>query len=83
MGNLKWLQQNLDSLRLITKWQSICYKEEISRAHYGFLTKLQPVYRDGNINRIRKLYDEVKFDHRALQALGKSQEQYSGAFVPS
>ena len=56
--------------------------EEISRVHYEELTKLQPVYNDRDIARVRKLYDEVEFYHRALQALGKKQEQYSDVLVP-
>ena len=35
------------------------------------LTTLQPVYNDRDIARVRKLYDEVEFHHRVLQALGK------------
>ena len=57
-------------------------EEEISRVHYEGLTKLQPVFNDKDITKVRKLYDEVEFHHRALQALGKKQEQYSDVFVP-
>ena len=57
--------------------------EEISRVHYEGLKKLQPVYNDRDIARVRKLYDEVEFHNRALQALGKNQEQYSDVFVPT
>ena len=57
-------------------------EEEISRVHYEGLTKLQPVFNDRDITKVRKLYDEVEFHHRALQALGKTQEQYSDVFVP-
>ncbi len=56
--------------------------DEISRAHYEEMQKLQPVFSDKDIGRVRKLYDEVEFHHRALQALGKSQDQYSDVFVP-
>ena len=56
--------------------------EEISRVHYEGLMKLQPVYNDRDMRRVRKLYDKVEFHHRALQALGKKQEQYSVVFVP-
>ena len=57
-------------------------EEEISRVHYEGLTKLQPVFNDRDITKVRKLYDEVGFHHRALQAVGKKQEQYSDVFVP-
>ena len=53
---------------------------EISRVHYEGLMKLQPACNDRDISRERKLYDEVEFYHRALQALGKKQEQYSDVF---
>ena len=57
-------------------------EEEIGHVHCDELTKLQPIYSDKNITRVRKLYDDVEFHHRALQALGKSQEKYSDVFVP-
>jgi len=57
-------------------------EEEIGRAHYEGMIKLQPVFSDRDIVRIRKLYDEVEFHHRSLQALGKSQDKYSDVFVP-
>ena len=57
-------------------------EDEIGHVHYDELTKLQPIYSDKNISRVRKLYDEVEFHHRALQALGKSQEKYADVFVP-
>ena len=57
-------------------------EEEIGRAHYEGMIKLQPVFSDRDIVRIRKLYDEVEFHHRSLQALEKSQDKYSDVFVP-
>ena len=45
------------------------------------MTEFQPVFSDKDIVRIRKLYDDIEFHHRALQALGKSQDQYPDAFV--
>eukprot|EP00112_Aurelia_sp_Birch-Aquarium-sp1_P004822 Seg1546.12 transcript_id=Seg1546.12/GoldUCD/mRNA.D3Y31 product="hypothetical protein" protein_id=Seg1546.12/GoldUCD/D3Y31 len=57
-------------------------KDEIGHVHYDELTKLQPIYSDKNITRVRKLYDDVDFHHRVLQALGTSQEKYADVFVP-
>ena len=57
-------------------------EDEIGHVHYDALTKLQPIYSDKNISRVKKLYDDVKFHHRALQALDKSQEKYADVFVP-
>ena len=46
------------------------------------MIKIQPVFSDRDVVKIRKLYDEVEFHHRSLQALGKSQDKYSDVFVP-
>ena len=57
-------------------------EEDISHSHYEELMKLQPVFSDKDMTRIRKLYDDVETHHRALKALGKAQDQYSDVFVP-
>ena len=57
-------------------------EEDISLSHYEELMKLQPVFSDKDMTRIRKLYDDVETHHRALKALGEAQDQYSDVFVP-
>ena len=50
--------------------------------HYQALLNIQPVYRDNDIERIRKFYTEIETNHRALLSLGKKQENYSDIMVP-
>ena len=45
-------------------------EEEISRVHYEELTKLQSVFNERDIVKVRMMYHEVEFHHRVLQALG-------------
>ena len=56
--------------------------EDIGRAHYEELTKLQLVFSDKDTVGIIPLYDDVEFHNRTLQALRKRQDQYSDVFMP-
>ena len=56
--------------------------EKICSMHYQALPNIQPVYRDNDIERIRKFYTEIETNHRALLSLGKKQENYSDILVP-
>ena len=56
--------------------------ERISRIHYDALMNLQPVFSDNDVARLRKFYNELETNHRALLSLGKKQEMYSDILVP-
>ena len=54
----------------------------IGRTHYEELTRLQTVFNDKDIVRIRQFHDDVEFHHGAFQAVGKSQNQNPNVFMP-
>ena len=54
----------------------------IGRTYYEELTRLQTVFNDKDIVRIRQFHDDVEFHHGALQAVGKSQNQNPNVFMP-
>ena len=55
----------------------------IQRAHVNDLLDLLPVFRDRDIPRLRKLYDDCETHFRALQALKVNENTYSSMVVPS
>ena len=57
-------------------------KSLIHQAHVDALLNLQPVYNDWDTARLRKLYDAVECNHRALEALDVNPLTYESIVVP-
>ena len=57
-------------------------KSIIHQAHVDALLNLQPVYNDWDTARLRKLYDAVECNHRALEALDVNPLTYESIVVP-
>ena len=56
-------------------------KSVIHQAHVDALLNLQPVYNDWDTVRLRKLYDAVECNHRALEALDVNPITYESIVV--
>ena len=55
----------------------------IQRAHVNDLLNMPPVYRDRDIRRLRRLFDECESHFRGLKALGVEENTYSTIVVPA
>ena len=58
-------------------------QEMIEQAHINNLMRLQPVFNERAVSRLRNLHDEIETHHRGLEALGVNTFSYSSIVVPA